>query len=167
MRVRIPAVLAVLILACCAGGAAAANPPLMLDRMGERLSMADARRSIAFQPFVPARRIIAVAVLPPFHGDDGHATRGIGFEYADLENRRYVLAQWPRNGGTIAMFQDFPGDPPDDCPQARTFVRGTTPYGIVWTTPHGLVLTLQADGANDARTLEIEWRKLIRRGACR
>ncbi len=139
----------------------------MLLRMGDVTSMVDARHSIAFRPFEPARRIIAVAVLPPFHGDDGRATRGIGIEYADLENRRYVLAQWPRNGGSIDAFLEFPGDPPGDCPQVRTFARGTRPYGIVWTTPHGLVLTLQADGANDARTLEIEWRKLIRRGACR
>jgi hypothetical protein len=30
-----------------------------------------------------------------------------------------------------------------------------------------VVRTLQADGANDARTLESEWIKLIRRGVCR
>ena len=92
--------------------------------------------------------------------------RGIGFEYADLAGRLYALAEWPANGGTLAHFSPLGAQEPG-CPDARTFSRGTRPNGIVWSTTRGLIMSLQADGANDARTLELEWRKLIRRGVCR
>jgi hypothetical protein len=138
----------------------------IVERMGLAMSEARARHEIVFRPFAPPRRIVAVALLPPFHGDDVRANRGIGFAYLDDSGRRDAFAQWPANGGTVDQFALLDhGDP--DCPDARTFPRATKPDGIVWSTPHGLVMTLQADGANDARTLNIEWRKLIRRGVCR
>jgi hypothetical protein len=134
--------------------------------MGIEMSEQAARHGIAFRPFAPPRRIVAVALLPAFHGDDVRANRGIGFEYVDTAGRRYALAQWPANGGTIARF--LPLDPVEPgCENARSFPRGTRPNGIVWSTSHGLIVTLQADGTNDAQTLGREWRKLIRRGVCR
>jgi hypothetical protein len=138
----------------------------IVGRMGIEMSEMAARHEIAFRPFAPPRRIVAVALLPPFHGDDVRANRGIGFEYNAAGDRRYVLAQWPANGGTIKRFALLAQNELD-CADARTFPRGTKPNGIVWSTPHGLIMTLQADGENDARTLETEWRKLIRRGVCR
>jgi hypothetical protein len=143
-----------------------ARPTSIVQRMGVEMSERAARHEIAFQPFAPARRILGVALLPPFHGADSRANRGIGYEYADLAAHRYALAEWPANGGTIARFAPLDKAEPA-CPDARTFSRGTRPNGIVWSTTRGLVMTLQADGANDARTLELEWRKLIRRGVCR
>lgn len=138
----------------------------IVGRMGTIVPESQARRGIAFSPFAPPRVIIAVALLPPFHGDDTRLNRGIGFEYADDAGRTYALAEWPARGGTIVRFPALdPGD--DGCPTARRFARGRRPSGIVWSTPHGLILTLQSDGKNDARTLQIEWQKLIRRGACR
>jgi hypothetical protein len=144
----------------------APRPTSIIERMGIPMNEPTARRGIAFGAFAPPRHILGVALLPPFHGDDTRANRGIAFEYDDLTGRRYVLAEWPANGGTVAHF------PPLDtggagCPDAHMFSRGTGPNGIVWSTSSGLIMTLQADGANDARTLELEWRKLIRRGACR
>jgi hypothetical protein len=130
------------------------------------MAESDARHGIAFRPFAPARRIVAVALLPPFHGDDARANRGIGFEYADDADRLYALAQWPANGGNVDRFAPLSEGEPD-CPGARRFARGAKPSGIVWSTPHGFIMTLQADGKSDARTLRTEWRKLIRRGACR
>jgi hypothetical protein len=144
----------------------APQPTSIIQRMGVAMSEPAARHEIAFRPFAPARRILGVALLPPFHGADSRANRGIGYEYADLAERRYALAEWPANGGTIARFAPL-ADAEPDCPDARTFSRGTRPNGIVWSTTRGLIMTLQADGANDARTLELEWRKLIRRGVCR
>jgi hypothetical protein len=162
---RCAAALSVALFATSAG--AIAEGSALLARMGSIVpTIAAVRRDVAFVPFVPARRIVGVALLPPFRGDDSRRTRGIGYAYDDGTGRRYVLAQWPRNGGTIDGFLPFAGDTAG-CADVRTFSRGTTPRGIVWSTPHGIVLTLQADGANDARTLEIEWKKLIRRGACR
>jgi len=142
------------------------RPLTLVERLGLGMPEWQARHEIGFGPFAPPRRIVAVALLPPFHGDDTRANRGIGFEYADDAGRRYVLAQWPAHGGNLASFAPFEHDEPG-CSDARTFSRGAKPNGIVWSTPHGLILSLQTDGANDARTLEIEWTKLIRRGACR
>jgi hypothetical protein len=147
-------------------GVPVANPPSIIERMGMPMGEPEARHEIAFRPFAPPRRILGVALLPPFHGSDERVNRGIGFEYADVAGRRYALAEWPANGGTIARFAPLVEAEPD-CPDAHTFSRGAGPRGIVWSTSRGLVMTLQADGANDARTLEWEWRKLIRRGACR
>jgi hypothetical protein len=144
----------------------APRPTSIIERMGVVMDEPAARRAIAFGPFAPPRRILGVALLPPFRGDDTRANRGIGYEFADLAGRRYTLAEWPANGGTLDHF------PPLDageagCPDVHTFSRGRRPNGIVWSTTRGLIMTLQAGGANDARTLELEWRKLIRRGACR
>jgi hypothetical protein len=135
-------------------------------RMGMEMSRSAALHGIAFTPFTPARHVLAVALLPPFHGTDVRANRGIAFEYAAFDGRRYVLAEWPAHGGTIDRFA--PHEPVEpECSSARSFPRGVQPNGIVWSTARGVVRTLQADGANDARTLESEWIKLIRRGVCR
>ena len=134
-------------------------------RMGLAMPEADARHGIAFRPFAPPRRIVAAALLPPFHGDDLRANRGIGFEYDDGSDHLYALAQWPANGGSITQFA--PLDPPQPaCTSARSFSRGARPGGIVWSTPHGLIMTLQPDGKSDGRMLQREWKKLIRRGVC-
>ena len=148
-----------------AQSASAQTTTSIVARMGATMSEPAARHQIAFRPFAPPRRIVEVALLPPFHGDDERANRGIGFEFTGFAGRRYALAEWPSNGGTIARFAPLAEDEPG-CTDVRTFSRGTGPNGIVWSTSRGLIMTLQADGANDARTLEVEWRKLIRRGAC-
>jgi hypothetical protein len=141
------------------------RPQLVVERMGVVMSESAARREIGFHPFAPPREIIAIAVLPPFAGADVRANRGVAYEYADENKRRYALAEWPADGGSIERFALLePLEP--DCRAARTFPRGTGPRGIVWSTSHGLILTLQTDGANDARTLRREWRRLIRRGVC-
>lgn len=140
--------------------------PLIVERMGREMSEADVRHAIAFRPFAPARRVVAAALLPPFRGSDVRAHRGIGLEYADARGRLYALAQWPANGGTIDQFPAL-NVPNSACRSARSFYRGTRPSGIVWSTPHGLIMTLAPDGENDARTLQTEWEKLIQRGACR
>jgi hypothetical protein len=137
----------------------------IVGRMGLEMTESAARHGINFRPFAPPRQIVAVALLPAFHGDDERANRGIGFEYT-ANGRRYALAQWPANGGTIERFAPL-AQPEPGCAAARMFSRGASPSGIVWSTPHGLIMTLQADGANDAQTLQAEWRKLIRRGVCR
>jgi hypothetical protein len=160
---------AVALAACCGRAQAEDSTPaehLAIARMGTIVRMAEARHAIGFRPFDVPREIVAVALIPPFHGDDSRASRGVAIEYADIAGRRYVLAQWPRNGGNLEAFA--PLEPADEaCGDAATFPRGTPPSGIVWSTPHGLIMTLQPDGASDARIVRQEWKKLIRRGACR
>ncbi len=130
------------------------------------MTESEARHGIAFQPFAPPRHIVAAALLPPFHGDDVRENRGIGLEYIDANLRRYALSQWPANGGKLDRYMPLP-EHEQGCASARTFVRGEPPNGIAWATPNGIIMTLQADGANDAQTLQAEWKKLVRRGACR
>jgi len=165
---RTIAVVTALIATAAGAPARQSNAPAttIIERMGEPMTEAQARHEIGFAPFAPPRRVIASALLPPFHGDDRKANRGIGLEYIDAAGHRYALAQWPANGGTLDRFLPY-DDADAECSDARMFSRGTKPNGIVWSTPHGRILSLQADGANDARTLNKEWLKLIRRGACR
>lgn len=142
------------------------SPATIAGRMGVEVTRSAALHGIAFVPFTPPRAVVVVALLPPFHGEDTRANRGIAFEYRAFDGRRYALAEWPAHGGGIDRFAPHePAEP--ECSSARSFPRGAQPNGIVWSTARGLVMTLQADGANDARTLESEWIKLIRRGACR
>lgn len=143
------------------------TPSTIVGRMGEEMTVAAARRAVAFSPFMPPRQLLGAALIPPFHGDDVRENRGIALEYLDVTGRRYALAQWPQHGASIKHFPAL-AYADDDCPGARSFPRGRSPDGIVWSTAHGgRIMTLQPDGESDARTLESEWKKLIRRGACR
>jgi len=141
--------------------------PYVISRLGIETPERDALSGIGFRPFVPSRHPLAVALLAPFHGADTVANRGIGYEYAGDRGRMYVVRQWPSNGGSIRGFPTIAlGEAA--CPDVHAF-GGTNskPRGLVWTTPRGLVFTLQPDGAPDTRNLEAEWRRLVRRGACR
>jgi hypothetical protein len=80
------------------------TPSTIVGRMGDPMSVAAARRGIAFSPFVPPRQLLGAALIPPFHGDDVRDNRGIAIEYLDVEGRRYALAQWPAHGRSIAHF---------------------------------------------------------------
>jgi hypothetical protein len=141
--------------------------PYLIARMGIETPERDALGGIGFRPFVPSHRPAVVALLAPFKGADTAQNRGIGYEYAGDRGKMYALAQWPSNGGSIS---GFPGMSLGEagCPDVHAF-GGTKskPRGLVWTTPRGLVFTLQPDGAPDPRNVEAEWRRLVRRGACR
>jgi len=141
--------------------------PYLVARQGIETPERDALSGIGFRPFTPTRHALTVALLAPFKGPDTLANRGIGYEYAGDRGRMYVLRQWPSNGGSISGFPGITLNEPA-CPDVHAF-GGTKskPRGLVWTTPRGLVLTLQPDGAPDPRNLEAEWRRLVRRGACR
>ncbi len=164
-------VIPIALLGACIGRAGADDAPaaadhLLVARLGTLMREAEARHAIAFRPFTVPRAIIGVALIPAFHGDDVRANRGIAFEYIDDAGHRFVLNQWPSNGGSLDDFDQI--EPAEaECVDTHTFRRGTPPSGIVWSTPHGLIMTLQSDGASDAQTVRREWKKLIRRGACR
>ncbi len=150
----------------CVSPARAQQAPPAIDRLGERITIHDVHAAIAFRPFRLPRPILGIAVLPPFHGADSRASRGIAFEYRSETGTSYVFSQWPRNGGSLARYPLIDeGDAA--CPSARVVTRGAAGDGIVWTTPGGLVSSLIPDGRSDAPNVYAEWRKLIRRGACR
>lgn len=142
------------------------KPPL--DRYGFITDRARAEAAIAFRPFVPSAQISTAALLPPFHED--HVTSksdGIGYQY-DGSGHEFVLRQWPRNGGSIASFAALPLDA--SCPDTHAVGGTKNPRGVAWATP-SRVYTLSIEGepsdARSARALRAEWRRLVRRGACR
>lgn len=131
---------------------------LLLDQRGVAMPLAKAVREIAFRAYLPPVRYIAVAVIPPLGNDDSAANRGIAFEYG-RRGAAFILSEWPRQGFHIAVGgRDATATPCTPVPYSRS--------GVVWTTPHGLVMTLQPDGAT-ATAIRTAARALIAHGACR
>src|SRR5579872_1316604 len=95
-------VLLALVLPACGGGKAEPKPTptedTYLSHRGQVMPLRTALRSVAFQPFIPAREIVETALLPPYNGgDDVRKNRGIAFEYIS-SRQAYVLSQWPGPG---------------------------------------------------------------------
>ncbi len=125
-------------------------------RRSRRRDAATAIHLISFNPLLPVERIGAAAIIPPLGNDDTLANRGIAFEYA-TGGAKMLLSEWPPQNFRIA----FAGR---DASAAPCKPMAYKPFGVVWTTPKGLVLTLQPD-ATAARVAR-EARALIARG-CR
>jgi hypothetical protein len=171
--VRPPACAALFAALLCAASAAPAAAQLPigpsvaqtpLGRRGFVTDRAAAERAIAFRPFVPDAAPSEVALLPPFHGAQVSANEGIGYAYQYAEFR-WVLLEWPRNGGSLDAFQRLPAE--RGCPQAYAIGGNQKPHGIAWTTPHGLVFALTPGDRAEPRTILGEFRRLVRHGACR
>ena len=114
---------------------------------------------IAFRPFLPSSQVLAYAVLPPLGDLDTNEHRGIGIEYVS-GGSALVLSQWPKQKFDIAFGHGAP------------VLRSCAPThysteAVAWTTPRGLVMTLQPDGAVAPAVVDEEARRLIRNGACR
>jgi hypothetical protein len=101
------AVLLSLLLAGCTGGHRAAEPSAtpsaaptletLLHHKGSVLPYEAVAAAITFRPFIPSRRPIGIALIPPFRGADAAERRGIGFEY-ESEGALFVLQEWPLAG---------------------------------------------------------------------
>lgn len=135
-----------------------------LDGHGYVTDRATAERAIGFRPFVPDPTPLEVALIPPFHGDGLSKNEGIAYDYAH-RGRAWILQQWPRNGGTLAAFAALPPEPA--CTDVHAVAGRTHPRGVVWSTPHGMVLSLTPDGRAEPRVILTEFRRLVRLGACR
>ena len=131
---------------------------LLLDQRGVAMPLAKAVREIAFRPFFPPVRYTAVAVIPPLGNDDLAANRGIAFEYGPRGSRHPLGVAQQTFRITIAG-HDATATP---CKPVRY-----SQNGVVWTTPHGLVMTLQPDGTTTAAAIATRARALIAHGACR
>ena len=81
-------------------------------------------------------------------------------------HRTWIVSEWPRNGGTLDTWAPLTVAGAT-CADVHAIGNSTAPRGVVWSTPHGLVLSLVPDGYADGRTVLGEWRRLVRRGACR
>jgi len=116
-------------------------------------------RLVSFRPVLPAANPLAIAIIPPLGNEDTIATRGIAFEY-DANGAPMLLSEWPAQSFRIAFGKRDATDPP--CALVRYMHNG-----VVWTTPHGIAMTLQPDGDATYATVEREARALLARGACR
>jgi hypothetical protein len=154
---------ALLALCACAGahkkaGPAVTPPPILLDQRGTIMPFQKAVTHISFRPFVPSQ-VLAYAVLPPLGGDDTDANRGLGIEYG-AGRTAMVFSQWPKQRFAIAFGHG--GTTMETCTIAHY-----SPQAVAWTTPAGVVMTLQPDGNASPATIDREAQRLIRAGACR
>jgi len=142
------------------------GPAVPLSPLGRRGFVTDraaAERAIAFRPFDPGERVTEVALLPPFHGEQVSANEGIGYAYA-RGGTPWTLLEWPRRGGSLDAFPPLPAEA--RCAAVYAIGGRAKPRGIAWTTPHGLVLALTAEGSAAPGAIHAEFRRLVRRGAC-
>lgn len=161
--------LAALLIACAliACGRSAPGPSdspapatgLLIDGRGVPTTLAKAVRQISFRPVLPVPDPLAIAVIPPLGNQDTIATRGIAFEY-DANGISMLLSEWPAQNFRIA-FRAL-----DATASPCTIVRYMHD-GVVWTTPHGVVMSLQPDGEATIATVRREAQALLARGACR
>ncbi len=168
---RIAALLATLALAACAHDAPAQQPDpnavstpdasasgMLLDGRGIAMPFEKAVHLISFKPFLPIEHADAVAVIPPLGSDDSLANRGIAFEFG-ANGAKMILSEWPAQNFRIAFAgHDASADPCKPVAYSHN--------GVVWTTPQGLVLTLQPDGGAKAARIVREANALIAHG-CR
>jgi hypothetical protein len=152
---------AVIALSACSGqnhpASDASMPPLLIDGRGTTMPLEQVVTHIAFRPYVPAQAI-AFAVLPPLGNVDTNDHRGIGVEYLAGRNAM-LLSEWPKQGYTIQFGHR------GAVHECRPEHYSTT--SVAWTTPNGLVMTLQPDGPVDATGIDREAQRLIGAGACR
>jgi len=132
---------------------------LLLDQRGVAMPLEKAVREIAFRPFLPLEHYTAVAVIPPLGNDDTPSNRGIAFEYGP-RGAATILSEWPKQSFRIVVAgHDATATPCKPVPYSQN--------GLVWTTPHGLVMTLQPDGKTSVAAIAARARVLIAHGACR
>jgi hypothetical protein len=144
--------------ASSAAASAASPPPMLVDQRGTTMPLEQVVTHIAFRPYIPPQTL-AFAVLPPLGDLDTNEHRGIGIEYL-AGNDAMLLSQWPKQAFSIAFGK------------GETVLVPCTPThysttSLAWTTPRGLVMTLQPDGAMQPAAVEREARRLIKAGACR
>ncbi len=127
--------------------------------MGRSMPLGRAIRLISFRPYVPpSGKIVDVALISPLSGADTPQTLGIAFEYA-AGGEAMVLQEWPQGGVRLTRGQQELGSTP--CRPAKFKVAG-----LIWTTPHGLVMPLQGDGTIKPPRITLEARRLMSHGAC-
>ena len=166
------AFLAAVLIFACAGCAAKAAPPQatpepsLIASRGKSFSLAEARRKVAFRPFLPARDYVDVAMLPAFFGGDNPKNWGIGLEYA-VNGKRFALSEWPQRGQSLTAYASAKKE--GNCTDVHTFLtqHAHRANGYIWSTPRGIVMTLQPDFNADRRAMAAEFHRLERRGVCR
>jgi hypothetical protein len=132
---------------------------LLIDQRGVATTLQRAVHVVSFKPFLPRAAYSAVAVIPPLGNQDTPANRGLAFEYR-AGGRTMVLSEWPAQNFRIAFANNDVSATP--CKPVKY-----SHDGVVWTTPHGLVMSLQPDGNAGVAQVAGEARALIARGACR
>jgi hypothetical protein len=166
------AVLLSLVLAGCGGGHRAAEPSTspspaptletLLHHKGSVLPYEAVAAAIAFRPFIPSRRPIGIALIPPFRGADAADRRGIGFEY-ESDGALFVLQEWPLSGPEPTAY--LPARVRlDGCTRVYRF---PVDAGLITTTASSRIYALQIDGPKNPELVRKEAVRLVSRGLCR
>jgi len=154
----------VLALGACAhkSSATAAQPslpPMLIDDRGVVMPLEEAVTKISYRPWVPPRKILKVAVIPPLGDLDTPDHRGIAFEY-QYGSQAMLLSEWPKQNFTLLFLHG----------QDITFTPCTIAHykadGVAWTTKSKLAMTLQPDGNVAPKDVDAEARRLIAQGGC-
>ena len=116
-------------------------PNTLVGQRGVTMPYRKALGEIAFHPFVPSNRLLEVAVLPALKGDEDVRGKrnphwGIGFEYRPAKVR-YALSEWPQNSAPLGFGA---GRRLQENGCSMTVYK---PDGVLWTSKHGLAMTLQ------------------------
>ena len=167
-EVRILIVTALAALALTAGGCsrfsrntapvATPTPDSLVSKRGISMPFEKAVRGISFRPFVPSRQLVDVALIAPLTGADVRANRGIAFEYA-ASGQALVLSEWPMHDVHLSLG-------PAELGATPCAITAYKADGVLWTTPHRVVMTLQPDGKVKPPRIFAEARRLLSRGAC-
>jgi hypothetical protein len=156
-------IIALLALCACGGKKHADSnvtpPPLLIDDRGTTMPLEKVVTHLSFRPYLPAAQALAYAVLPPLGDADNDRHRGIGIEYA-AGNTAMLLSEWPKQKFAIAFGNGAASVQP--CVPTHY-----SPQAVAWTTPGGLVMTLQPDGTVAPAAIDREARRVMRAGACR
>ncbi len=133
---------------------------MLIDARGVVMPQDQAASEISYKPWIPPRKILKFAVIPPLGDLDTPDHRGIAIEYQEPSSAM-LLSEWPKQHFTL-LFQHG-----EDITSTPCMVVHYKSDGVAWTTRGKLAMTLQPDGNVNPKEIDREAQRLIAAGGCR
>jgi hypothetical protein len=133
---------------------------MLIDARGVVMPLDQALTKIDYRPWIPPRRILKFAVIPPLGNLDTPDHRGVAIEY-QYRDSAMLLSQWPKQNFTLLFLHNT------DITATPCEVAHYKSDGVAWTTRGKLAMTLQPDGNVSPQDVESEAQRLIAAGGCR
>jgi hypothetical protein len=133
---------------------------MLIDARGVVMPLDQAMTKISYKPWIPPRRILKFAVIPPLGDLDTPDHRGIAVEYQQTFSP-LLLSEWPKQNFTLLFLHN------EDITSTPCVVVHYKSDGVAWTTRGKLAMTLQPDGNVNPKEVDIEAQRLIAAGGCR
>jgi hypothetical protein len=163
IRLVFACALALAVVACAhnAGDAAAqaSLAPMLIDDRGVVMPLEQAVTKISYRPWIPRRKILKYAVIPPLGDLDTPDHRGVAIEY-QYKNQAMLLSEWPKQNFTLLFLHG------EDITLTPCEIAHYKADGAAWTTKSKLAMTLQPDGNVNPKDVDAEAHRLIASGAC-